>query len=188
MKIVLDRLISGFALVVLSPLILLLILLIRIESSGGGLFIQERVGLRRKIFLCYKLRTMAAGTVQAGSHEVSASAVTRVGKILRATKLDEVPQLWNVVKGDMSLVGPRPCLPMQVELIEERKSRGVLEVLPGITGLAQVEGIDMSDPVRLAEKDADYIREHSFRLDMEILFRTVLGKGSGDRVRETQDN
>lgn len=188
MKYVLKRsfdFVSGaLGLVVLLPVIVVLVVIIRLESVGGGIFAQRRVGRNGRVFTCYKLRTMAAGTVQAGSHEVSASAVTRVGKILRATKLDEVPQLWNVVKGEMSLVGPRPCLPVQVELIEERESRGVLEVLPGITGLAQVEGIDMSDPVRLAEKDAVYVRDHSFWLDMKILFRTVLGKGSGDRVRK----
>jgi lipopolysaccharide/colanic/teichoic acid biosynthesis glycosyltransferase len=92
---------------------------------------------------------MAAGTKQAGTHEVSASSVTKIGRFLRATKLDEIPQLWNVVRGEMAFVGPRPCLPSQTELVQEREIRGVYGIIPGITGLGQVRGIDMSEPVRL---------------------------------------
>lgn len=125
---------------------------------------------------------MALGTRVAGTHEVSAASVTSVGKFLRSSKLDELPQLWNVLRGEMSLVGPRPCLPVQEELIEERRKRGVLEVLPGITGLAQVEGIDMSDPQKLASRDADYTNSRSFGLDLKIIARTLFGGGSGDRV------
>lgn len=103
--------------------------------------------------------------------------------MLRRTKLDELPQLWNVLWGEMSLVGPRPCLPTQELLVEERRARGVLALRPGITGLAQVDGIDMSDPVRLARRDADYLQSASFAGDILLLFKTFLGRGGGDRVR-----
>jgi O-antigen biosynthesis protein WbqP len=181
-----DIVSGALGIVVLSPVLVILVLIIRLESAGSGIFAQRRVGKNGRVFTCLKLRTMMTGTKQTGTHEVGSSSITRVGRCLRSSKLDEVPQLWNVLKGEMSLVGPRPCLPMQVKLIGEREERGVLEVLPGITGLAQVEGIDMSDPVRLAERDADYVRGQSFWLDMKILFWTVLGKGRGDRVREQQ--
>ena len=105
-------------------------------------------------------------TLSAASHETPASAVTPLGRRLRALKLDELPQLWNVLKGEMSLVGPRPCLPSQTVLVDEREKRGVLAIRPGITGKAQVMGVDMSDPARLAEIDASYAAEPSFLGDL----------------------
>ncbi|MCL4153415.1 UNVERIFIED_CONTAM: hypothetical protein GTU68_001703 [Idotea baltica] len=173
---------SLFGLVVSAPIFLILIPIIRFNSEGAGIFRQERVGRFQKSFTCYKLRTMATGTVQAGTHEVSESSVTSVGTFLRATKLDELPQLWNVLRGDMAFVGPRPCLPVQRELVEERASRGVYEIAPGITGLAQIAGIDMSDPVKLAKKDAEYVQIRSFGLDLKIIFQTLTGSGQGDKV------
>jgi O-antigen biosynthesis protein WbqP len=107
------------------------------------------------------------------THEAPAGSVTAVGRLLRATKIDELPQLWNVVIGEMSLVGPRPCLPTQAELIERRSQLGVLAALPGITGLAQVKGIDMSDPKLCAEADAAYVRAASIGLDLRILLWTL---------------
>jgi len=119
----------------------------------------------------------------APTHQALASQVTPIGRRLRRWKLDELPQLWNVLRGDMSLVGPRPCLPTQAELIEERLKRGVLSVRPGITGLSQINGIDMSDPARLAEKDAQYVRDRSLLLDLRILFLTFFGRtGTGVRI------
>jgi O-antigen biosynthesis protein WbqP len=112
-----------------------------------------------------------------------ASAVTPFGRFLRRTKLDELPQLWNVLKGEMSLVGPRPCLPNQEELIAERQKRGVFAVRPGITGLAQVNEIDMSEPARLAEVDERMIRTLTLKDYFRYLVLTLTGKGSGDRVR-----
>lgn len=182
MKRFLEVLASGIGLILSSPVLLILIPLIRCTSIGPAIFRQERVGKEQKVFVCYKLRTMAAGTKQAGTHEVSASSVTGVGKVLRKTKLDELPQLWNVLCGEMSLVGPRPCLPSQLELIEEREKRGVFSVLPGITGLGQVRGIDMSVPERLAECDAEYVAKQSLGLDLSLLIQTVLGAGREDRV------
>jgi len=165
------------------PFLLVAGIAIRLSSPGPAVFSQIRVGREGRHFTCYKLRTMALGTKHVGTHEVPAASITPVGKMLRATKLDELPQLWNVLRGEMSLVGPRPCLPVQEELIEERRERGVLTILPGITGLAQVEGIDMSEPRRLAERDADYLSRRSLAFDLKILVWTVLGKGQGDRVR-----
>ncbi|RUX61049.1 sugar transferase, partial [Mesorhizobium sp. M7A.F.Ca.US.014.04.1.1] len=116
---------------------------------------------------------MYVGTPSLPSHEAPADSVTSVGKVLRKFKLDELPQFWNVLKGEMSLVGPRPCLPTQTELIECRRRLGVLAALPGITGLAQIRGIDMSNPELLAQTDAAYLRTASFWLDLRILFGTL---------------
>ncbi len=164
--------------------IAILVLLIRRESEGSGIFSQQRVGRDGRLFYCHKLRTMRTGTPNVPTHDVQAAQITPIGALLRRTKLDELPQLWNVLTGEMSFVGPRPCLPSQTTLIEERKKRGVLSLRPGITGLAQINDIDMSDPLRLAEKDAEYLRARSFGLDLSILFRTVFQRaGSGDRVK-----
>lgn len=149
---------------------------IRLTSPGPAIFSQTRVGRNGALFQCRKLRTMHAGTPSVPTHEASANQVTGVGRFLRRSKLDELPQLWNVLVGEMSLVGPRPCLPTQERLIAERVSRGVLVLLPGITGLAQVNGVDMSDPVACARMDAEYLRTRSIRLDLAILFRTVVGR------------
>lgn len=156
---------------------------IRLHSPGPGLFRQTRVGRGGRPFTCYKFRTMKQGTAQAGTHEVSAVAVTDgLGSLLRRSKLDELPQILNILRDEISLVGPRPCLPVQVELVEARRRRGVLEVKPGITGLAQIEGIDMSDPDRLARRDADYVALQSLTLDLGILIATGLGRGQGDKI------
>jgi len=161
-------------------------LAIRLHSPGPGLFRQTRVGQGGRPFTCYKFRTMKQGTAQAGTHEVSAVAVTdRLGSFLRRSKLDELPQIFNILRDEISLVGPRPCLPVQVELVEARRRRGVLEVKPGITGLAQIEGIDMSDPHRLASRDADYVALQSLSLDLAILIATGLGRGQGDKIVKT---
>lgn len=184
LKRIFDACCAALMLVLAGPVILLLAFAIRRESEGPGIFVQERVGRNGRHFRCYKLRSMYGGLPSVPTHQALASQITPIGRALRRWKLDELPQLWNVLRGDMSLVGPRPCLPSQTELIDERVSRGVLSVRPGITGLAQINDIDMSDPVRLAEKDAEYVRDRSFLLDLRILFRTVFGgAGSGDRVR-----
>ena len=106
----------------------------------------------------------------------------RTGVLLRRTKLDEMPQLWNVLRGDMSLVGPRPCLPSQTELVRLRTEYNVFDVRPGITGPAQVEGVDMSDPARLTAIDADYVANHTWKGDLLLLLKTATGRGQGDRV------
>lgn len=148
-------------------------IVVRLSSPGPGLFAQQRVGQGERVFTCYKFRTMAVGTPQAGTHEVPVSAVTWVGRLLRRTKLDELPQIWNVARGEMSLVGPRPCLPNQLELIECRRRLGVFHCRPGITGYAQVQGVDMSEPERLAKTDRLYCLTRSILADLEIAVRTV---------------
>ncbi|GGL69413.1 sugar transferase [Wenxinia marina] len=160
----------------------LIALWIRLDSPGSAIFAQTRVGRHGRPFTCLKFRSMRAGTRQAGTHEVSADAVTRPGRLLRRLKLDELPQAWNVLMGDLALVGPRPCLPVQKDLIARRRERGVLSIRPGITGLAQVAGIDMSDPERLARIDAAYAAMRSLSLDLALAWRTVRGGGRGDRV------
>jgi len=155
---------------------------IRLDSPGPGFFLQPRVGKNGRVFTCYKFRTMRDGTIQRGTHEVSEAQITRIGAFMRRTKIDELPQIWNLIRGELSLVGPRPCLIVQEELIAERRDRGVLDIKPGITGLAQIAGIDMSDPVRLAREDARYLGLRCIPLDLKIILATFTGKGSGDRV------
>ncbi|EDQ35476.2 Sugar transferase involved in lipopolysaccharide synthesis [Hoeflea phototrophica DFL-43] len=170
----------GFAiciLVLLWWLLIAIFVLIRLDSKGPGLFLQERVGKDGKVFSCYKFRTMKTGTAHVGTHEVSTSAITRQGQWLRKSKLDELPQIINIFRNEMSLVGPRPCLPSQSELIAERDQRGVLAVKPGITGLAQVNGVDMRFPAKLAQWDARYLALQSLLLDLRILLATAFRRG-----------
>lgn len=173
----LELIAASAGLIVASPLILILWALIKLDSPGPAILTQVRVGQRERPFPCHKLRTMHHGTATLPTHLVGAAQITRIGRFLRKTKLDELPQLLNIVRGEMSFVGPRPCLPTQTELIEERRRRGVFAVRPGLTGLAQVQNIDMSDPPRLAEVDAAYLATRTFRGDLEIMFRTVFGGG-----------
>lgn len=178
-----DLILSLVALILLSPVIVALILAVRVTSPGPGVFTQVRIGRNGVPFRCHKLRTMGKDTAAVPTHEAEASSITPLGRILRSTKLDELPQLVNVLRGEMSFVGPRPCMPSQTELIELRRARGILAARPGITGLAQIRDIDMSDPLKLAEVDAAYMRSASFVADLRILLATVLGaKGLGDRV------
>ena len=178
----LDVVLSALGLVLVSPLMLVLGL-VGWWDTRSPLFRQERVGRRQRSFTLVKFRTMRLDTASVATHLAEASAVTPFGRFLRRTKLDELPQLWNVLKGEMSLVGPRPCLPNQEELIAERQKRGVFEVRPGITGLAQVNGVDMSEPARLAEVDERMIRTLTLKDYFRYLLLTLTGKGSGDRVR-----
>lgn len=162
--------------------VLLLITLIGFFDTGSPLFRQERVGHHKKPFTLVKFRTMKRSTASVASHLARADDITRLGRFLRRTKLDELPQLWNVLKGEMSLVGPRPCLFSQQELIAEREQRGVLAARPGITGLAQLNDIDMSTPVLLAETDAEMLQNLSLRAYFQYILMTMAGKGTGDRV------
>ncbi|MCX8085812.1 MAG: sugar transferase [Rhodocyclaceae bacterium] len=166
-----------------APLFLLLYVAGWLDTRAP-LFRQVRVGRDQKPFTLVKFRTMRPGTPQVGTHLADASAVTRWGAFLRKSKLDELPQLWNVLTGEMSLVGPRPCLPNQTELIAARARLGVFDVRPGITGLAQVSGIDMSTPELLAETDARMIATLGLSAYFRYLFLTLAGRGQGDRVRK----
>ncbi|WGL63757.1 sugar transferase [Pseudomonas sp. CW003PS] len=163
--------------------VLLAIYVLGLFDTGSPLFRQERVGRHQKPFVLVKFRTMKIDTASVASHLASSASITRMGAFLRKTKLDELPQLWNVLKGEMSLVGPRPGLFNQQELTTERAQRGVFDVRPGITGLAQLSDIDMSTPKLLAETDQRMIRELTLAHYFKYILMTVLGKGSGDRVR-----
>lgn len=175
--------IALLGLTVAAPIILCCALIIRLSSRGPAIFRQTRVGLHERPFKCLKLRTMYADTRDAPSHETRASAVTPVGHFLRRTKLDELPQLWNILMGEMNFVGPRPCLPSQTELIIARRERGLYTIRPGVTGVAQVAGVDMSDPERLAQVDAAYLEDISLQTDLRLIAATLSGAGRGDRVQ-----
>lgn len=178
-----DVLFAGSGMLLALPLLAVLYV-IGLFDTGAPLFRQARMGRDQQIFILVKFRTMKRGTQSVATHLANPAAVTRVGAFLRRTKLDELPQLWNVIKGEMSLVGPRPCLPNQIELITERASRGVFAARPGITGLAQVQGIDMSTPGLLAETDACMLESMSVMAYFGYVFKTFTGSGCGDRVRK----
>ncbi len=181
MKRVLDLALAIPLAVLASPFVLAAAIWIRLTSPGPAIFAQERIGQGETRFRCLKLRTKYQGTASLPTHEVGAQAVTPAGRVLRTMKFDELPQLWNVVKGEMSLVGPRPCLPAQEELVRRRRELGVYRLKPGITGLAQIEGIDMSDPQKCAEKDAQYLDTRSLGVDMKIVLMTLTGIGLSRR-------
>lgn len=178
----LDVLFSAVGLIVSFPL-LLVIFMVGFFDTGAPLFRQLRVGRHQKPFVLFKFRTMAADTQSVATHLVDSAAVTKTGYFLRRTKLDELPQLWNVLRGDMSLVGPRPCLPNQEELIAERAALDVFDARPGITGLAQISGIDMSTPRLLAETDALMLKNITLVDYFRYIFKTVTGAGRGDRIK-----
>jgi lipopolysaccharide/colanic/teichoic acid biosynthesis glycosyltransferase len=171
------------SLLLLLPAIFICVIasiIIYLDVRANPLFVQWRIGRNRRPFLLYKLRTMLPQTPDGPSHQVGTATISRTGAILRLLKIDELPQLLCVLKGDMSLVGPRPCLGSQLELISEREKRNVFSVRPGITGLAQIKGLDMSTPIDLAIVDAAYINDATFRADLLILLRTIIGDGVGD--------
>lgn len=179
---VLDFVFSLLGLLVGFP-VLLMLTVIGLFDTGSPIFRQVRVGRHQKRFTLVKFRTMKVDTASVATHLASSASITRFGHFLRKTKLDELPQLWNVLKGEMSLVGPRPGLFNQEELTEERAKRGVFDVRPGITGLAQVNEIDMSTPALLAETDQKMIQSLTVADYFKYIFMTVAGKGAGDRVR-----
>jgi O-antigen biosynthesis protein WbqP len=176
-----DFLFSFFGILFLSP-VMLVLYIIGLFDTGSPVFKQERVGKNKQPFTLYKFRTMNVKAQSVATHLADGSQITKFGSFLRKSKLDELPQLINVVLGDMSLVGPRPNLFNQTELIEERDSRGVYNVVPGITGLAQINEIDMSTPKELAIKDAEMIKSLNITDYFKYIFATVGGKGQGDRV------
>lgn len=179
---IIDIVLAAVGLLVTFPLILVLLVVGAIDT-GSPLFLQIRVGRYQRGFTLIKFRTMKVETLSVASHLANPADVTPIGAFVRRTKLDELPQLWNVLKGDMSLVGPRPCLFNQAELINERTLRGVFDVRPGITGLAQTQGIDMSTPKLLAETDAEMIAALNIKSYFKYIIQTLAGSGRGDRIR-----
>lgn len=177
-----DFLASFFGILFLWPVGLVLYI-IGLFDTGSPIFVQERVGKYQKPFNLYKFRTMSITAKSVATHLANTSEITKYGAFLRKTKLDELPQLFNVLKGDMSLVGARPNLFNQTELIEEREKLGVYNHLPGITGLAQINEVDMSTPKKLAEMDAEMYQNLTIGKYFYYVFATVGGKGQGDRVK-----
>jgi len=178
-----DIVFSLLGLVLLLPVLIILISFGYFDT-GSPIFRQERVGKGKQPFRLMKFRSMNVNAPSVATHLARASSITPFGSFLRKSKLDELPQLWNVLVGDMSLVGPRPNLFNQEELINERDSLGVYSVRPGITGLAQINKIDMSTPQLLAETDAKMIQELNTIGYFKYIFLTIFGKGFGDRIKK----
>ncbi len=174
----------------LAPVALVMCLLaaipVAIESRASPLFFQTRLGLRERPFRLLKLRTMHSSTPSMASHQVGAGNILKSGRLLRRLKIDELPQIWNVLNGTMSFVGPRPGLPNQLDLTEARRGHDVFALVPGITGEAQIRGIDMSTPERLATMDKSYDGPWSLTRDLRILWATATGAGAGDAITGAQ--
>lgn len=166
------KILTLIGLIILIPIIAISAFLILLEDGRPVFFIQKRIGKDLKIFNIYKLRTMYKTTPSLGTHEVDKSNYLKIGSFLRLTKVDELPQLINFIKGELLLIGPRPGLDTQLKLKEERLKRKVFSVIPGISGLGQVLGYDMSDPVKLSKIDALYISNKNIELDLKILIAT----------------
>ena len=167
-----DFVFSLIGLIFLLPL-LIFVFFFGLFDTGSPLFIQKRVGYNRKSFLLIKFRTMPVGVRSAGTHLIKNIQLSSFGSFLRRTKIDEIPQLLNVFLGNMSLVGPRPCLLNQRKLINERKKRGVFKVRPGITGLAPINDIDMKTPTLLAKIDQKMIKEMNLYNYFYFIFKTI---------------
>ena len=177
----LDVILAFIGLTLTAP-ILVIITIIGYFDTKSPIFMQTRVGKNKKPFTLIKFRTMTVETESVASHLANSASITRLGGFLRKSKIDELPQLINVLKGEMSFVGPRPNLFNQYELINERDERGVYEVLPGITGLAQVNNIDMSTPERLAKTDRKMIDTLTIKDYFKYIIMTATGSGTGDAV------
>lgn len=171
----LDIVSSLILVVLLSPLFLIIAIIIKLNSKGPVFFTQMRIGRNNELFKFYKFRTMKIGTPNVATDKLdnSKSYITSIGKVLRKTSLDELPQLINILKGDMTFVGPRPALYNQYELKQIRTMAGVHGLLPGVTGWAQINGRDNNDDYEKTEHDRYYLNNKSLVLDIKILFRTV---------------
>ena len=176
---------------ILVPVVVLACLIfvvpIAIEARASPFFVQVRLGRFERPFRLLKLRTMKVSTPSLASHHVAVDQILSTGRILRRFKIDELPQIWNVFTGAMSLIGPRPGLPNQDDLTDARRRHGVFTLRPGITGMSQVAGLDMSTPERLAETDKLYDTPWSLRRDMGIIWATATGAGSGDAATTKPD-
>ena len=187
MKRVIDFVLSLIGVIILSPVLLILAIVIKMDSKGPVLFKQKRVGIHQKHFMIYKFRTMRTDTPKdMPTHLLQnpESFITKTGKFLRKTSLDELPQIFNILKGDMAIVGPRPALWNQYDLIEEREKYHANDVLPGLTGWAQVNGRDeLEIPVK-AKLDGEYIEKMSCLFDMKCILLTVKSVLKSDGVVE----
>lgn len=186
-KSITDRILAVFGLILLSPLFLLLIIAIKLDSKGPVLFRQKRVGIHKEYFHILKFRTMRIDTPKdTPTHllENPQQYITRAGRFLRKTSLDELPQIINILKGDMAIVGPRPALWNQFDLIAERDKYGANDILPGLTGWAQINGRDELPIDVKAKLDGEYVRKMGFGMDLECILRTVLSVAKQDGVVE----
>ncbi|WP_188205319.1 sugar transferase [Desemzia incerta] len=186
-KRVLDILLSVLGLIVLSPVFLLLIIAIKLDSKGPILFRQKRVGLHKKHFYILKFRTMRIDTPKDTPTHLLVNPdqwITRVGKFLRKTSLDELPQILNIIKGDMSIIGPRPALWNQYDLIAERDKYNANNVYPGLTGWAQINGRDELPIEKKALLDGEYVRKMSFFFDVKCFVGTIISVVKNDGVVE----
>lgn len=182
-----DVVLSGLAIIILSPVLLILCIAIKIDSRGSILFKQKRIGIHKSYFWIYKFRTMRTDTPKDMPTHLLANPeqyITKVGKFLRKTSLDELPQIFNIFKGEMSIVGPRPALWNQDDLIAERDKYGANDVTPGLTGWAQINGRDeLEIPVK-AKLDGEYVQKFGFIMDLRCFFGTFLSVVKGDGVVE----
>ena len=172
---IIDIILSFFGLVFFSPIFIILYICTKFYKKDV-LFKQKRIGKNKKLFTIFKIRTMKLGTNNKPSHYIKKEEITKIGNLLRKFKLDELPQLWNVFIGDMSMVGPRPCLPIQKHLIEKRLLKNIFDYKPGITGLAQLSGVDMSNPKKLVELDEKMLMELNVLIYLKYILFTVIGK------------
>lgn len=182
-----DLILSILGLVLLSPLFLLLILIIKLDSKGPVLFRQKRVGIHKTYFNILKFRTMRADTPEdVPTHMLSEpdQYITRLGAFLRRTSLDELPQIINIIKGEMSIVGPRPALWNQYDLIAERDKYGANDILPGLTGWAQINGRDELPIAVKARLDGEYVEKVSFKFDVKCVLGTIQSVLKGDGIVE----
>lgn len=176
MKRIFDFTVSLILIILLVPVFLIIALVVLIDSGYPVIFKQYRVGKGNKLFYIYKFRTMRVNTRNAATDDLKEAeqAITKSGRFLRKTSLDELPQLFNVLSGKMSFVGPRPLIPEEKEIRQIRKEYNVYSVRPGITGLAQVNGRDMLSAKEKALFDKEYVEKQSILLDIKIMFKTVL--------------
>lgn len=186
-KKIIDRFLAFIGLIVLSPLLLILIIAIKLDSPGPIFFRQKRVGIHKTYFEILKFRTMRTDTPKDMPTHMLKNPdqyITKVGRFLRKTSLDELPQIINILKGDMAIVGPRPALWNQYDLIEERDKYGANDILPGLTGWAQINGRDeLEIPVK-AKLDGDYVAKMSFGMDLRCILGTVVSVARQDGVVE----
>lgn len=186
-KRLLAIMISGLAIIILSPVLLVIAFIIKIDSKGPVLFKQKRVGKDKKYFMIYKFRSMyvdAPSDMPTHLLKDPSAMITKVGAFLRKTSLDELPQLFNIFKGEMAIVGPRPALWNQYDLIEERDKYGANDIRPGLTGWAQINGRDELEIDEKSKLDGYYVKNMSFLLDVKCFFGTFISVAKSDGVVE----
>ncbi|MFW3587249.1 sugar transferase [Vagococcus fluvialis] len=187
LKRIVDFLLSLLGIIVLSPLLIILVVAVKIDSKGPVIFTQKRVGKNKKLFNIYKFRTMKIDTPKEMPTHLLENPdffITKVGKFLRKTSLDELPQLFNILKGDMAVIGPRPALWNQDDLIEERDKYGANDIRPGLTGWAQINGRDELEIDYKAQLDGHYVERESFSMDVKCFFGTIVSVFKSDGVLE----